>query len=105
MDLRLTQTLTEINTRNISWAQRLPVRVADHLTTFFEFDIPGSLHLGNVYVRLRFQLVAHYIYSLFSYILFTCFGFYLHPSSGAQTAVYSHRYAYAAVCVPEDGCK
>ena len=34
MVLGLTQPLTEISTRNISWGQRRPVRRADNLTTF-----------------------------------------------------------------------
>jgi hypothetical protein len=33
-----------------------------------DFNIHGSVHLGNVYVRLSVQLDAHYIYSLFLYI-------------------------------------
>jgi len=34
MALWLTQPLTEMSTRNISWGQRRPVRRADNLTTF-----------------------------------------------------------------------
>ena len=34
MALGLTQPLTEMSTRNISWEQRRPVRRADNLTTF-----------------------------------------------------------------------
>jgi len=34
MVLRLTQHLTEMSTKNISWQQRRPVRTADNLTTF-----------------------------------------------------------------------
>jgi len=34
MDLGLTQPLTEMSTRNISWGVKGPVRRADNLTTF-----------------------------------------------------------------------
>jgi len=34
MALGLTQPLTEMSTRNVSWGQRRPVRRADNLTTF-----------------------------------------------------------------------
>jgi hypothetical protein len=30
-----------------------------------EFDVHGSVHLGNVFVRLRGQLDAHYMCSVF----------------------------------------
>jgi hypothetical protein len=66
------------------------------LCVMSEFDVHGSAHIGNVrvYVRLRAQLDVHgFICILYSSIFcFTCFGCYLHPSSGAQTAAYSHRY-------------
>jgi len=34
MALVLTQTVTEISTKNISWGERRPVRRVDNLTTF-----------------------------------------------------------------------
>jgi hypothetical protein len=73
-----------------------------------------------VYVRLRVQLDARYMYSLFLYI-------FALPVSGAictdlqehklqRTAIgmcngltyhkhYTNLWMYAAVCAPEDGCK
>jgi hypothetical protein len=38
-----------------------------------EFDVDGSVHLGNVYDRLGVQLDAHCIYPLFLYILLCMF--------------------------------
>jgi hypothetical protein len=62
-----------------------------------EYDVHVSVHLGNVFVRLTVQLDAHGFLYIYIYIFFiplyfcsTCFGCYLHPSSGAQTAEYSH---------------
>jgi hypothetical protein len=43
------------------------------LLLYGEFDVHGSVHPGNVYVRLRVQLDAHYMYSLFLYILLDMF--------------------------------
>jgi hypothetical protein len=49
------------------------------------FDVHGSVHLGNVYVKFKVQLNVLFMYCLFFFILSsTCFGCYLHPSSGAQ---------------------
>jgi hypothetical protein len=50
-----------------------------------EFDVHGSVHHGNVYVQLKVQLDVHvFICIIYSYPFFssTCFGCYLHPSSG-----------------------
>jgi hypothetical protein len=45
----------------------------------------------------------YFMYSLFFFILSsTCFGCYLHPSSGSTTAAYSHRCVYV-VC-PRSKC-
>jgi hypothetical protein len=45
----------------------LPPKV--YLILHNKFDVHGSVHLSNVYFRLRVQLDAHYMYSLFLYIL------------------------------------
>jgi hypothetical protein len=48
-------------------------------------DVYGSVHIGNIYVQFKVQLDVRIMYSLFFFILSsTCFGCYLHPSSGAQ---------------------
>jgi hypothetical protein len=67
----------------------------------FYFDIHGSVHLGNTYIRLQVRRDAHgfFMYSLLHYTCSTCFWCYLHPSSGAQTAQYSLRYAWLLWCV------
>jgi hypothetical protein len=44
----------------------------------------------DVYVGLKVQLL--YVYFIPLYLCSTCFGCYLHPSSGTQTAAYSHWY-------------
>jgi hypothetical protein len=55
------------------------------LTNQYIFYVHGSVHLGKIYVQLKFQLDVLFMYSLFFFILSsTCFGCYLHPSSGAQ---------------------
>jgi hypothetical protein len=50
----------------------------------YEFDVCGSVHLGNMYVLFK----SNYMYYIISFFLVnassTCFGCYLHPSSGAQ---------------------
>jgi hypothetical protein len=48
-----------------------------------EFDIHGSVHLGNICVLFKVQLDV--LVSFISLIVSSkCFGCYLHPSSGAQ---------------------
>ena len=52
MALGLTQPLTEISTRNISWGLRRPVRWADNLTTFI-CRVSGNLGASNSWKRQR----------------------------------------------------
>jgi hypothetical protein len=57
-----------------------------------EFDVYGSVHLGNLYVQLEVQLdVFVYVFFIALYFCSKCFGCYLHQSSGTQTAEYSLR--------------
>jgi hypothetical protein len=63
-----------------------------------EFDVYGSVHLGNVYVRLEVQLDAHEFVCMLYFTQFALHvsganGCCLDPASGAQTAEYNHRYA------------
>jgi hypothetical protein len=45
------------------------------------FDVHGSVHLGNI-VQFKVQLdVLFYVFFILSC---TCFGCYMHPSSGVQ---------------------
>jgi len=47
MVLGLTQPLTKMSTRDISWRQRRPVRTADNLTTFmcwFSWNLGASTY-------------------------------------------------------------
>jgi hypothetical protein len=47
-----------------------------------------------IYIRLNVLRDAHgFTYSLLPYTCSTCFGCYLHPSSGTQPAEYSRRFA------------
>jgi hypothetical protein len=50
---------------------------------FLEFDVHGSVYLGNIHVLFKVQidLLVFFIYLIVSS---TCFGCYLQPSSGAQ---------------------
>jgi hypothetical protein len=60
------------------------------------FDVQGSVHHGNIYlyilpryyIQLQVRRDAHgfFMYSLLHYTCSACFGGYLHPSAGAQTA-------------------
>jgi hypothetical protein len=50
------------------------------------FDIHGSVHLGNVYVRLNVQLDAH----VFICILYSCI-FALHVSGAICTHPQEHK--------------
>jgi hypothetical protein len=56
-----------------------------------EFDVHGSVHLGNVYVRLRVQLDTQYMYSLFLYILA------VHVSCAICTHPQEHRLQSTAI--------
>jgi hypothetical protein len=50
-----------------------------------ESDVYGSVHLGNMYVQLKVQLdVSFCVFFIFFILSSTCFGCYLHPSSGTQ---------------------
>jgi hypothetical protein len=51
----------------------IPAPPVAHSNKITIFDVHVSVHLGNVYVRLTVQLDAHYMYSLFLYILFYMF--------------------------------
>jgi hypothetical protein len=49
------------------------------------FDVHGSVHIGNItYVQFKVQLDVLFYVLLFFILSSTCFGCYLHPSSGAQ---------------------
>jgi hypothetical protein len=97
-DLFLTRTIPLEMCNIIFWLsfddchQSKPLSVLVIFVTVF--DVHGSVHLGNIYVQLNVQLDVYVFVciphsSLF--FSFTCFGCYLHPSSGAQTAAYSQR--------------
>jgi hypothetical protein len=60
--------------------------------------------VSYTHIRLKVWRDAHgiFMYSLLHYTCSTCFGCYLRPSSGAQTAEYSCRYAWL-LCVLEVG--
>jgi hypothetical protein len=45
-----------------------------------EFDVHGSVHLGNVYVQMKVQLDAHVFVSILYYIIF-----FLHVSCAICT--------------------
>jgi hypothetical protein len=55
------------------------------------FDVHGSVHIGNVYVRLKVQLDAYYMYYLFLYI------FALHVSCGICTHPQEHKLQSTAI--------
>jgi hypothetical protein len=61
------------------------------LTEPFIFDVHGSVHLGNVYIRLRVQLDANYMYSLFLYV------FALHVSGAICTHPHEHKLQITAI--------
>jgi hypothetical protein len=66
---------------------------------FSEFDVHGSVQIGNIRVQFKVQLDVIFMYSLFFFIFSSaCFGCYLHSSSGTQL----HRTAIG-VCVSVKG--
>jgi hypothetical protein len=73
--------LKRINTKTHS----KPFCMLFYWKDIYKFYVHGSVHLGKIYVQLKEQLVVLCTYSLLFFILSsTCFGCYLHPSSGAQ---------------------
>jgi hypothetical protein len=52
-------------------------------TNIFVFNIHGSVHCKNILIYIQQDATLHNLFYLES----TCFGWYLHPSSGAQTTV------------------
>jgi len=48
------------------------------------FNVHGPVHLNNILIYIQQDATLH---SLLSVTCSTCFGWYLHPSSGAQTTV------------------
>jgi hypothetical protein len=100
MALRLTQSLTEMSTRNNYWA----VKVAGaYGSQPYHLHVPIVLKSGSINLLvpsgpvqdcnglalalhkcfIQVQLDVHYILYFFL-VSSTCFGCYLHPSSGAQ---------------------
>jgi len=86
MALGLTQPLTEMNTRNVSWGYRRPVRRADNLTTFMcrlswklgastswnpqglSRPVMGLLCCFNVRIRSKVYVQQHSIVSWLTWI-------------------------------------
>jgi hypothetical protein len=60
------------------------------------FDVHGSEHFGNIYVQLRVQLDAHYMYSLFLYI------FAVHVSGAICTHPQEHKLQRTAIGMCND---
>jgi hypothetical protein len=59
---------------------------------FFEFDVYGSLHLGNIYVRLKVQLDAHGFVCILYFTIFA-----LHVSSAICTHHQEHKLQITAI--------
>jgi len=77
MALGLTQPITEMSTRNISWGLRRPVRRADNLTIFM-CRLSWNLGTSNSWKLLG--LSRHVMGLLYLYLIFTMFLFMLHAS-------------------------
>jgi hypothetical protein len=66
---------------------------------YFFFTLVLPYKKINIYCKSDEMHTDIFIYSLLHYTCSTCFGCYLRPSSEAQTAEYSRRYAWLLWCV------
>jgi hypothetical protein len=93
MTLGLTQLLTEMRTRNISWGYMRPVRRADNLTTFMyllSWNLGGStswnpLGLSRTVMGLLYLFTVTFCSSLFSATINDIPGVTLRIATGINT--------------------